>query len=247
MELVVFLGASAFAALAGAAFVPDWPPATQTIDFLVERQATTAIPTPGSSTTYASIDPWQCVTENITQHFDGPTPTGDVLTAINSYGHELAKPCMATATGLDMLSCVVADSKAWCGFTTAAPSTVLSSYSTYVSSAVSFWTAKSATMSILSTSCAVAWALPDPAQRAWLSIGSCHAQCYLQAHPQTTTGSSSTSTPTSISATPANLTTSSTAPTTTSKASKASTQPHGRDLEALALMSTGLAILANAM
>jgi hypothetical protein len=98
---------------------------------LAERQAISTAPRPASTLT---PDPWQCITENITQYFDVPKPTGTLFDAIDSYGFDVAAPCRPTATGRDMLSCTVSDPKSWCSFTTAAPADVLSGYSaTYLS------------------------------------------------------------------------------------------------------------------
>jgi hypothetical protein len=105
--------------------------ATQPSPLLAGRQATSTAPRPASTLT---PDPWQCITENITQYFDVPKPTGTPFDAIDSYDFDVAARCRATATGRDMLSCTVSDPKSWCSFTTAAPADVLSGYSaTYLS------------------------------------------------------------------------------------------------------------------
>lgn len=180
-----------------------------------------------------SEDPWQCVTENITQYFvDVPTPTGNVLEEFESFGDEVAAPCRATATGLDGLSCTVSDPKSWCGFTTAAPPDVLSSYSTYLSAVVSFWTAKSETIDVLSTSCPVAWARPHMGQHEWLKIARAHAECYLHEHPQTGTDVGE---PTGTTALPIE-------PTPTDGMAISA---HDMALGSFALISLGLAVLAN--
>ncbi|MBE3043958.1 hypothetical protein IMZ48_15575 [Candidatus Bathyarchaeota archaeon] len=173
------------------------------------------------------------MTENITQYFlDVPTPTGNVLEEIQSFGYDVAAPCRATATGLDGLSCTVSDPKSWCGFTTAAPPDVLSSYSTYLSDVVSFWTAKSDTIDELSTSCPVAWARPHMGQHEWLKIARAHAECYFNEHPQTDTDLDEPTTTTNPAIEPT--------PTEDMAIS-------GRDmaLGSFALLSTGLAVLAN--
>ncbi|KAI1772846.1 hypothetical protein F4818DRAFT_126412 [Hypoxylon cercidicola] len=143
-------------------------------------------------------DPWQCVTENITQYFNVPKPTGTLLDALLSYGDELIEPCLSTATGLDILSCTVSETSAWCGFTTAAPSLVLSDYSSYGSAAASFWQAKSQTISVIASDCPVGWSKPGFSEHVWLNQTIAHAECYIAAHPaNTTTVSSTASSPTS--------------------------------------------------
>ncbi|KAK0717984.1 hypothetical protein B0T26DRAFT_621529, partial [Lasiosphaeria miniovina] len=101
-----------------------------------------------------SPDSWECITEDIGQYFSSmPTPTGNVLGGINSYGGSVAVTCDKTATGTCRLGCNVTDPKSWCGLTTAIPASVLSSYSTYFSAVTSFWEANSAMMWVLATSC----------------------------------------------------------------------------------------------
>ncbi|KAF9879526.1 hypothetical protein CkaCkLH20_03069 [Colletotrichum karsti] len=220
-----------------ARFLPDLPSVTLSGQLPSKRQQVPT-PSPLPSDTTIQEDPWQCVTENITQYFDVPQPTGNVLSRMNSYGAEVAKPCRATATGLDLFSCTISDPKSWCGFTTAAPADVLSSYASYVSAVVSFWTAKSSTVSVLSTSCPVAWAKPNMAQHEWLKIAAAHADCYLNAHPQTATDTNTGTTQTKSTSTKAP----SGAPTSSGK----SASRGRRAAETIAMVSTGLAVLANA-
>lgn len=248
-HIFILGGLVALTSNATARFIPD-APVTATIlarEPLALRQAT---PTPTLSPTLEppantiSADPWQCVTENITQYFlDVPKPTGDVLSGINSFGDAVASPCRETATGLDFFSCTVSDPKSWCGFTSAAPATVLSSYSAYLSSITSFWKDKSETISALSTSCPVAWGKPDAGQREWLKIAIAHAECYFQAHPATSTPSSSIGSSTS--------TGSGTRSTTTSGASSSTTSqgviPRGQPLEGYVLVSTAIVAALAAM
>lgn len=139
-------------------------------------------------------DPWECATENITQYFDVPKPTGTLLDAILSYGAELIEPCLSTATGLDAILCTVSETSAWCGFTTAAPEPVLSDYSSYGSAAASFWQAHSETISIIASECPIGWSRPGPAEQAWLNQTISHGECYIAAHPANTTTASSATT-----------------------------------------------------
>ncbi|KAK4040101.1 hypothetical protein C8A01DRAFT_35882 [Parachaetomium inaequale] len=233
MRFNVFLGGlAALTAAAGvsARYLADSPAATITPDPLLAARQATPTTTMSVSRSTLTPDPWQCITENITQYFDVPKPTGNVFDAIASYNNEVNKECLATAVGYEKRSCTMSSPTSWCGFTTAAPADVLSSYSTYVSGVVSFWTAKSATMSILSTSCAVAWGRFHEADHEWVRIATAHADCYLAAHPQTRTG---TEGPTATAS----------ATTTTSQANVVRRGPAA---EAIALVSAGLAALANA-
>ena len=238
MRFNVFLGGlAALTAAAGvsARFLADLPATITPDPLLAARQAT---PTTTMSVSRSTLmpDPWQCVTENITQYFDVPRPTGNVLDAIASYNSEVNKECLATAVGYEKRACTMSSPTSWCGFTTAAPVDVLSSYSTYISDVVSFWTAKSETMSILSTSCAVAWGKFHQGDHEWVRIATAHADCYLAAHPQTQT---ETEAPT---ATTLDAAASTTATTTTSQANVVRRRPAA---EVIALVSAGLVVLAN--
>lgn len=135
-----------------------------------------------TSTSTISADPWQCVTENVTQYFNVPTPTGDLRTALVSYGEKLLGPCLATATEIDKLLCSITDTTAWCGFATAAPSAVLADYSSYISLAASFWRAKSETISIVSSRCPLWWARPSEGEHIWLNQIITHGKCYIAEH-----------------------------------------------------------------
>lgn len=198
-----FLLAGLMVARAGhvfARYVVDQPPLTG----LYARQTAT----PTTSSTLAppvntiSADPWQCALENVTQFFkNAPRPTGNVLTGIQSFGYAAAAPCRATATGVDAFYCSISDPKGWCGFTTAAPPALLSSYSTYLSSVTSFWKASSSTMSVVSYTCPVAWSKPDPIHAEWLKVAMAHAECYMSAHPETSATSTRTGTGTAASST----------------------------------------------
>ncbi|EGE08656.1 hypothetical protein TEQG_07617 [Trichophyton equinum CBS 127.97] len=42
-----------------------------------------------------TIDPWQCLTQNLTEYFDVPRPTGAFYSAVHSHGSELIKDCVA--------------------------------------------------------------------------------------------------------------------------------------------------------
>jgi len=74
-------------------------------------------------------DPWQCVTENITQYVNVPKPTGGLLTALDSFGDKLIETCTPTETAFTALpSCPFPEKSLWCGFTTAVPTSLLPAY-----------------------------------------------------------------------------------------------------------------------
>ncbi|KAH6613491.1 hypothetical protein F5144DRAFT_616417 [Chaetomium tenue] len=198
MRISIVLGglvALATATGVSAKFLHDSPPATRADHLLVERQeATTTVRRPSYTP-----DPWQCITESITQ-----------------------------------VACLDSNPNSWCGFTTAAPASILSDFSTYLSSVVSFWTANSETVAILSTSCPVAWSSRIPMiEHEWFKRISAHASCYLEAqgaHAQTQTDAVAP-TPTASGAMTATTTTETTATT-----SEAGVSRRGQALEAFALI-----------
>lgn len=110
---------------------------------------------PTASPALTVTDPWQCVTENLTQYFDVPKPTGSLLTAIESYADKLIESC--TLTGADAIHGCFPEKEAWCDFSTAAPSTVLPDYSAYGSAASAWWAAHRANAVELAVDCPVGW------------------------------------------------------------------------------------------
>ncbi|KAI1334954.1 hypothetical protein F5Y15DRAFT_263269 [Xylariaceae sp. FL0016] len=164
-----------------------------TSGYCIRAMSITEMPRAEPTSTMSS-DPWQCVTENITQYFNVPSPTGALYDAIISYGDKLLEPCLATATGLDALSCSVSQTSAWCGFSTAAPSSIITAYESYGSAAASFWQANSRTISVIASECPAGWSRPGFSEHAWLNQTIAHAACYMAAHPASTTASSSSTT-----------------------------------------------------
>ncbi|KAI9163904.1 hypothetical protein HJFPF1_05535 [Paramyrothecium foliicola] len=131
-------------------------------------------------------DPWTYVTENITQYFDVPKPTGAVLNALVNYGDELLKPCHSSAKNrVGQQACSVSEMSQWCGFTKAAslPTSVFQGYAPYANAAASFWKARSSKVSTLSTACPDNWAKPSFTDHSWLNMTIAHAKCYIAAHP----------------------------------------------------------------
>lgn len=219
----------------------DFPPVTvlQPAAVMQKRahSPTFSIPLPPRT----SSDPGDCVKENITHYFlDVPRPTGNVQSEIASYNDRLNEGCFATATGTDELGCTISDREQWCGFTTAAPPSVLASYSTYASAVTSFWKENSESISKLSTSCPVSWAKPDDLKRAYLDLAIAHAECFLRGPGSPTASESQTPPPltgTGVFADPT------TVPTTTMATTTTSNGVSLRALEAIVLMSAGMVAL----
>ncbi|KAF2132618.1 hypothetical protein P153DRAFT_393589 [Dothidotthia symphoricarpi CBS 119687] len=157
------------------------PPSTISPPALTTLFVPTSTPLPTSS---QSPDPWQCATRNLTQYFDVPRPSAVLLSALESYGDKLIKPCLSTATGLNKLSCSVSETTQWCGFTTDATPPMKTRYSAYGSSAASWYSAKSAAIQSVRGDCPVTWEKFGPLDHAWLNQTIAHAKCYDGAYPR---------------------------------------------------------------
>jgi len=144
---------------------------------------------PSTPPSTETTDPWRCATENITQYFDVPTPTGALQTAMVSYGSELLQTC--SSTGTDRLTCAFPDSTLWCAFSTVAPSNVLTAYSAYASLASSWWSNHSSAAFSLAENCPIGWykaASNSLVGFLLLNETIIFSGCYAEAHP--TSGSS---------------------------------------------------------
>ncbi|KAI8200223.1 hypothetical protein K4K54_008869 [Colletotrichum sp. SAR 10_86] len=174
---------------------------------LYARQATTVLPSSASMTSPPLTtlepsstlrDPWQCATQNLSQYFDVPKPSGTLSAAIDMYVDELVEPCLETATGADLFNCRVTESSQLCGFTTFASATpaLITAFASYESAAASFWRSNSASVSSLSVECASAWNHFGELKHAWLNQTIAYASCVLEDLPpvSTTIASSGSST-----------------------------------------------------
>jgi hypothetical protein len=98
-------------------------------------------------------DGWECVLKNYTQYLDVPMPTGDLQGTIISKGQELLKTC----TLIDKLRCQQPDRTAWCDLPTLMPSSLLPEYSSFASSASSWWYRNKPAMLSLAAECPEGW------------------------------------------------------------------------------------------
>ena len=121
---------------------------TVTADELISLLGPAASPT-------ISSDFWACATENIDQYFEYPQPTGAVNSALLDYGDELLNRC--TLTGFERLDCPFPEHSLWCGFTSVAPSTILSDYSAYGSQASEWLARHSASAVRVAEECPYTW------------------------------------------------------------------------------------------
>jgi hypothetical protein len=141
----------------------------------------TAMPTITTMTT-TSPDPWECIAANLSQYFDVPMPTGSLLTAVYSYGRELAKAC--SFTGIDETKCPKPETTKWCDLSTAAPQTLIPEHKSYGSVASSWWFGHSISIMMYSTMCPRAWSCVGPSGLyTWLNITNGIGECYATAYP----------------------------------------------------------------
>jgi hypothetical protein len=185
------------------AFLANVPLSTGQAATPTARSASTISPAPLTTsflpistlppTSRQSPDPWQCATKNLTQYFDVPKPSAALLSALESYGDVLLKPCLATATGLDILDCSVSETTKWCGFATDAKPAIQTRYSVYGDSAASWYGAKSAAIESVKKDCPITWEKFGALDNAWLNQTVAHAKCYDVAHPKASVSTSSTS------------------------------------------------------
>lgn len=118
-------------------------------------------------------DSWECAVSTYTTFFSPPLPTGAVSTALFSYGDELNADCTK-------LGCPYPDATRWCGFTTAAPTAVLPAYTSYASSASTWWAKHKSSAVALAEECPQYWytALTnEPAAATWLNFTIANAEC----------------------------------------------------------------------
>ncbi|OHF01002.1 hypothetical protein CORC01_03830 [Colletotrichum orchidophilum] len=167
---------------------------------IVARQATTA-PSSASmpsltmepSLTLISThrDPWQCATQNLSQSFDVPKPSGTLSAAIDMYVDELVEPCFETAAATDLFHCRVTESSQLCGFTTYASATpaLITAFKSYKSAAASFWRSNRDSVSSLSVECAPAWGHFGELDHAWLNQTVAYASCVLDDLPPVSSSS----------------------------------------------------------
>ncbi|KAF2674048.1 hypothetical protein BT63DRAFT_449037 [Microthyrium microscopicum] len=139
---------------------------------------------------FATTDGWACYTPNYADLLNMPKPTGELSKALLSYGDELLKTC--TLAGDEKRFCPFPDSTLWCAFPTAAPTAVLPAYTSYGSSASSFWSEKSSSMLSLASNCPERWydAIYVNISAPWINNTIAQAECYAKAH--TTSGISNT-------------------------------------------------------
>ncbi|KAL4724366.1 hypothetical protein ACLX1H_008980 [Fusarium chlamydosporum] len=90
-------------------------------------------------------DPIDCIFEDFYPYFSALTPNGSLSTALLSYADVLIKDCPLTDTDvMRLITCSYPALSDWCSFSDHAPTTLLPAWSTYGSSASSWWASNSA-------------------------------------------------------------------------------------------------------
>ncbi|KAK1835025.1 hypothetical protein QBC39DRAFT_342443 [Podospora conica] len=136
-----------------------------------------------------SHDPYECALANIPHYLTaGPTPTGALASALDSYQKKLYEPCMsARATETTFRVCPVPPRSQLCGFPTAIPTTLLPVYSSYASSAASWWNDGNGEKVVgLVKDCPYLWydsLLMNIKGGTNLNMTVALAQCWAEAHP----------------------------------------------------------------
>ncbi|KAK4117920.1 hypothetical protein N656DRAFT_794327 [Canariomyces notabilis] len=137
-------------------------------------------------------DPYQCATRDIPHYLTaGPSPSGALSSALLSYEENLYETCTRATSG-PFQPCPVPPRSQLCAFSTAVPTSLLPAYSSYASSAASWWSAGNGDVVVsLVQECPYLWydsLLMNPASGSNLNRTVAHAQCWAEAHP---TGSES--------------------------------------------------------
>jgi hypothetical protein len=126
-------------------------------------------------------DPWQCVDENIPQYFQVPKPTKSLEQALFSYAVEVRKTCVDDVSTY----CPLVQKSNWCAFPTAAPSSLLSEYSSYAKRASIWWASHSSSAVSVAQMCPNKWynaGHQEVTTFSWFNVTIMHAECYAEAH-----------------------------------------------------------------
>ncbi|KAK3348643.1 hypothetical protein B0T25DRAFT_227046 [Lasiosphaeria hispida] len=183
---------------------------TSTLGLLALASAASAAETHITAAEWAvptqTSDPFQCITRDIPHYLTaGPSPSGALSTALLSYEIKLYETCTPATAG-PFQPCPVPPRSKLCAFSTAVPTSLLPAYSSYASSAASWWSAGNGDMVVsLVKECPYLWydsLLMNPGSGSNLNRTVAYAQCWAEAHPTGSGGSatlSATSTSTNAS------------------------------------------------
>ncbi|KAM5343485.1 hypothetical protein ACJ41O_012022 [Fusarium nematophilum] len=132
-------------------------------------------------------DPRECLFLDLHQYFSGPEPSGDLMTALLSYGDELNKDCPWTDRDvMGLSSCPYPAQSVWCAFSKTAPASILPAWSSHGSEAASWWGKHSSDIVEYAHMCPKKWfnaMISAPYGYARLNNTINWAACYVEAHP----------------------------------------------------------------
>ncbi|KAK4455202.1 hypothetical protein QBC34DRAFT_490283 [Podospora aff. communis PSN243] len=147
----------------------------------------------------ANNDPYTCPLRSIPHYLTAaPSPTGALQSALHSYEASLYAACSSTRTISSAgryQPCPVPPRSTLCAFSSAIPTPLLPEYSSYASSAASWWSEGNGDQVVsLVKDCPWLWyqhLIRNPGKGLNLNRTVAHAQCWAEAHP---TGAGSTTT-----------------------------------------------------
>ncbi|KAK8137614.1 hypothetical protein PG984_003107 [Apiospora sp. TS-2023a] len=122
----------------------------------------------------ATSEDWPCVTSDAVQYFKAPMATGDLLSALDSYGKSAMAPCMSTVQ--DFFGCMPSKDE-WCDFAKAAPT----------GRRLGLWEPKSSAAASMAKECPNRWfyaSLEDPIGPTLLNETIMFAACHAEAQGQ---------------------------------------------------------------
>ncbi|PFH58050.1 hypothetical protein XA68_14220 [Ophiocordyceps unilateralis] len=164
-------------------------PGALSIILLLKASITTAslfdliLPT---ETPKVTSDDDSCTSATLERFFDPPRPTPSLQRALWLYEADLYEGCTAEGTNVvGMTTCAFPTQSQLCAFTTAAPAALLPEFTSYASSASSWWSAHQSEAVELARRCPASWFNAMMAMASWgplnFTIG--FAGCYEGMRP----------------------------------------------------------------
>lgn len=157
---------------------------------LKQSMSITNFPIGGPTAT--TLDPYECYTGNLSTFFDVPRQPATLQTAVLQYAsNSLYKSCTDAGTKIEL--CPFPPNAGWCGFTNAAPATLLPAWSTYASQASSWWSDHWQDAVTTAAMCPLQWYRASIPGKLWvLNETIAFAGCFDENQAQAQDSSSST-------------------------------------------------------
>jgi hypothetical protein len=156
---------------------------------------------PRVSPTIETYDYYKCTTWDLEAFFQPPEPTGELSAAMLKFAFSLRQNCSKTSTNEYLQTvCTFPEHSGFCSFASVAPATLLDGYSSYGSSASSWWAERSDAAVKTADLCRNEWYEAMTAVvygSVYLNETIAHAACYVEAQvsASATRGTSSAPTP----------------------------------------------------